>query len=236
MDDSPIDQIRAVTFTTARRGYEKREVETFLSKVADWLETGGEDEARAQLVKRELERVGKKTATVLSAAEESAEQLRADAEREAAEILSRTEAEIKKLRAAADEYDQSTRRGADEYAKKTRGSADQDAAQTRAEAQKDAREMIQSAESKARRIVDEGTKRRADIEAVIADLRERRNQVLGQVDTLAAKLKETAATHRPSADGDRFATPREPDPKERGVPAQEGKPGQKRRSAQRVGR
>lgn len=234
MEETPVDQIRAVTFTTARRGYEKREVEAFLNKLADWLETGGDDEARAQLVKRELERVGKKTAGVLAAAEESAEQLRADAEREAAELLSGTEAEVKKLRTGAEEYEQSTRKAADEYAEKTRAGADQDAAQARAEAQRDARETIQSAEAKARRIIDEGTKRRTDIEAVIADLTERRDEVLGRVDQLAATLKETATAHRPGPDGDPFATPSEPDPEERAeAPA---KSAAKSRSGQRVGR
>ena len=66
MEDNSIERIRSATFTIARHGYDKREVERFLHKLADWLEAGGEDEARADLVKRELERVGQRPADILA--------------------------------------------------------------------------------------------------------------------------------------------------------------------------
>ena len=54
MDRDSIDRIRSATFPVGRRGYEKREVDRFLNKLADWLETGGGDQTRAELVRREL--------------------------------------------------------------------------------------------------------------------------------------------------------------------------------------
>ena len=40
MDQESLDRIRSATFNLARRGYDKREVDTYLSRLADWLENG----------------------------------------------------------------------------------------------------------------------------------------------------------------------------------------------------
>src|SRR5918997_1701817 len=127
VDQTSLDRIRNATFPSSRRGYDKHEVEKFLARLADWLETGGGDESRSATVKRELERVGERTGAILAQAEESAQQIRAEAEQEA-------------------------------------------------------RETVADAEAQARRIVDEGTRRREDVEAVIADLVRRRDDVLADTD------------------------------------------------------
>ena len=45
VDQTSLDRIRNATFPAARRGYDKHEVEKFLSRLADWLETGAGDES-----------------------------------------------------------------------------------------------------------------------------------------------------------------------------------------------
>jgi DivIVA domain-containing protein len=87
VDRDSIDRIRSATFPVARRGYEKREVDRFLNKLAEWLETGGGDQARAELVRRELERIGQQTGKILTDAHDLGEQLYAEAEREAQRIV-----------------------------------------------------------------------------------------------------------------------------------------------------
>src|SRR5947207_9221282 len=87
VDRDSIDRIRSATFPVGRRGYEKREVDRFLAKLADWLETGGGDQTRAELLRRELERVGQQTGKILTDAHEDAEELRADDERQARRII-----------------------------------------------------------------------------------------------------------------------------------------------------
>ena len=72
VDQTSLDRIRNASFPTARRGYDKGEVERFLAKLADWLETGAGDESRTDAVQRELERIGQRTSAILSQAEESA--------------------------------------------------------------------------------------------------------------------------------------------------------------------
>jgi DivIVA domain-containing protein len=214
VDQTSLDRIRNATFPSARRGYDKHEVERFLARLADWLETGGGDESRSDMVKRELERVGQRTGAILAQAEESAQQIRAEAEEEARGTINTATAKAEATRSEADTYSQETRGSADAYAAETRRSADEEADATKRRAEDDARETIDSAQAQARRIVDEGSQRRQDIEAVIADLVRRRDELLADTEQLAAKLTSAVGEHRP-AGSDPFAAPKELDPLER---------------------
>jgi DivIVA domain-containing protein len=101
MNRATADRIRRATFPIARRGYSTRAVDRFLELVADWLESGRGDPARAELLKRELERIGHRAAGILAEAEEAAERLRVDAEHDAARIIRRAREEAAALVAAA---------------------------------------------------------------------------------------------------------------------------------------
>jgi DivIVA domain-containing protein len=201
VDQTSLDRIRNATFPSAKRGYDKHEVEKFLARLADWLETGAGDESRSDTVKRELERVGQRTGAILAQAEESAQQIRAEAEEEARGTVNTANLEA-----------QETRSEADRYSSETRSSADAHARETRATAEQDARETIETAHAQARRIVEEGTQRREDIEAVIADLVRRRDDVLSDTEELTSKLTAAAQEHRPELGADPFAKPDELDP------------------------
>ncbi len=217
VDQTSLDRIRNATFPASRRGYDKQEVEKFLARLADWLETGAGDEARSDTVKRELERVGERTGAILAQAEESAQQIRSEAESLAREALDEGNAQADQARAEADAYGKQTRSEADAYAKETRKSADTDAADLRAEAEAEAREMIADAQAQARRIVEEGTRRREDIEAVITDLVRRRDEVLEDTEELSAKLSAAVGDHRPPKGADPFDLPKELDPAARDI-------------------
>jgi DivIVA domain-containing protein len=203
VDQTSLDRIRNATFPSARRGYDKHEVERFLARLADWLETGGGDESRSDMVKRELERVGQRTGAILAQAEESAQQIRAEAEEEVRGSIDEAHAEAEKKRGEADGYSEETRQRADE-----------DAAAIRAKAEEEARETIVSAQAQAERIVGEGTRRRQDIEAVIGDLVRRRDDVIADTEELAGRLGDAVKEHRPSG-SDSYAAPEELDPLER---------------------
>jgi len=212
VDQTSLDRIRNATFPSARRGYDKHEVEKFLARLADWLETGAGDESRSDVVKRELEKVGERTGAILAQAEESAQQIRAEAEEEARGTVNTANMEATETRSAADQYAAETRSSADAYAKQTREVADDDAASTRAQAHQDAREALEAAEAQARRIVEEGSQRREDLEAVIADLVRRRADVLADTEELSSKLTAAVSQHRPAPDEDPFDRPDELDP------------------------
>lgn len=210
-----LDRIRNATFPSARRGYDKHEVEKFLARLADWLETGAGDESRSDTVKRELERVGQRTGAILAQAEDSAQQIRAEAEEEARATIDNANQERERTRSEADTYSSETRGSADAYAKETRDAAEKDANATRVRAEEEARETIATAEAQARRIVEEGTQRREDIEAVIADLVRRRDDVLADTEELGSKLAAAVTDHRPPEGADQFAKPEQFDPFER---------------------
>ena len=215
MQKDSIERIRSATFPIARKGYEKREVERFLSKVADWLEAGGGDQARSDLVKRELERLGEKTTSILASAEGIAEELRSEAEQEATSTLNRAREHAAAARTSADEYSARTRAAADQYAEKVRGEADKEGQDARARAAQEGRHTIAEAQAKAKRIVDEGVKRRQDLETVISDLVSRRDAVLSDVEQLASQLEAAASRHTTLPGADHLAAPSELDPEER---------------------
>jgi DivIVA domain-containing protein len=212
VDQTSLDRIRNATFPSAKRGYDKHEVEKFLARLADWLETGAGDESRSDTVKRELERVGQRTGAILAQAEESGQQIRAEAEEEARGTVNTANMEAQETRGEADRYATETRSSADAYAREARAMAEQDAAATRAKAEQDAREMIETAQAQVRRIVEEGTQRREDIEAVIADLVRRRDDVLSDTEELTAKLTGAVSEHRSEPGSDPFEKPDEYDP------------------------
>ncbi len=174
VDQTSLDRIRNATFPSARRGYDKHEVEKFLGRLADWLETGGGEDSRSDAVKRELERVGERTGAILAQAEESAQQIRAEAEEEARGTINSANIEASETRADADNY----------------------ATETKAAAEREAREAIESARAQARRIVAEAEQRREDAEAVIGDLIRRRDDVITDTEELSRKLAAAAEQHR----------------------------------------
>lgn len=132
MDQDSVERIRSATFNMARRGYDRRQVDTFLQQLADWLEGGGEDQAHSELMQRELERIGRRTAKVLTVAGEAADALKADAEAEAREALDEARIAANAARIEADRYAEKTRGAADDYAQAERGRVDAYAHETRA--------------------------------------------------------------------------------------------------------
>lgn len=223
MDQDSIERIRTATFKVARRGYDKREVDRFLERLADWLETGGGDDARSEVVRSELERIGEQVAGILTSAHDASEALRAEAESQLEEEREAAKRYESGLRAEADAYSERTHIEADEYANETRGEADAYAARvrneaaaeaattredaeayaesTRAQADEDAAATIQQADTEARRTVDDASRRRGELEKVIADLAERRTAVIADMQRLSTELVGTATEHEGLEDG-----------------------------------
>jgi DivIVA domain-containing protein len=176
VDWKDIDRIRVPGFAEVRRGYDKHEVDGFLGRLADWLETDAPSEIGELAVTRKLELVGKSTAHILMTTEQESAQLRRDAEEECAQMISEAEAAARQARQAADEY----------------------AKQTRATADTQARVTTEAASAEAREAIEEGERGRAQIEAVIADLEIRRDDALAGLDRLRGELTATIAGHRPA--------------------------------------
>lgn len=195
MQQDSIERIRSATFSISRKGYDKREVEDFLTKLADWLETGGADQALSDVIRQELERIGERTGGILAAAHEAADEIRVEIEQEATRVAEEARREGMRARSLADEYAAQTRADADREAEQARQEvhahavkARDDADRRSAEAEERARETIEEAEARAAQIVEEANQRRRDIETVISDLTSRRDSVLDEIRRLTGEL------------------------------------------------
>jgi hypothetical protein len=173
VDRNDIERLRDPGFTIARRGYDQREVDKLLGSVVDWLETDAPKELGDMAARRKLELVGRSTTRILVTADEESAQLRRLDEDECAALRSDAEAASLKMRQAADEY-----------AKKQREAADEDARRTAA-----------AASAKAAKIVEEGERRRAEIEAVVAELESQRDRTVHEMERLRSELGSTIGTH-----------------------------------------
>jgi DivIVA domain-containing protein len=204
VDRDSIERIRSATFPIARRGYDKREVDRFLSSLAEWLETGGADQSRSEVVRRELERVGEQTGKILTEAHDVAERLRVQAEREVEGLTEGAQAQADRTRAEADKILAEAQGVAETAAQKLRTDADAYATQTRTDADRDAEQSLAKARAEAKRILEESNARKRDIESVIADLEARRDEVLQSLERLSTELAGTA-TQRAKVIADRAA-------------------------------
>jgi len=196
LDAHSINRIRNANFAHAVRGYDRHEVDQFLSELADWLERDGTGGVVSEQVRAELARAGEQVADTLTEAHDAAQEIREEAASQARKSLVQANATGESLRAEADEYADETREQADAYARKVRAEADSQAEQTREEADASAVESRQAAEGEAERIVAEANQRKRDIEAVISDLEQRRDAVLSELERLASGITGTATQHR----------------------------------------
>ena len=211
MDEHSLERIRNATFSHSVRGYDRGEVDQFLSELADWLERGGEDDAAVEAVRAELERIGEQTGSILTEAHDAAESIRADAADDARKQLIDANVTVERLGSGADEYAAQVREEADSYSRKTRTEADEyvnksrpeaesEAQRIHDEAEADAADARETAERESKRIVEEANRRRGDVEEVISDLEQRRDAVLAELDRLASGIAGTATQHRPNAE------------------------------------
>jgi DivIVA domain-containing protein len=126
MNPESIEEIRSAAFTLVRKGYDPGEVRRYLSELADRLQGEQPGHPGSEVVRRELELVGAKTADILVQAEESAERMHAESVREAGGVLAKAREDSEAARRAADEHAARVRAEADTYAEATRAGADRE--------------------------------------------------------------------------------------------------------------
>ncbi len=188
MNQEHIDRLRNPSFALVRRGYDMREVDTFLLRLADWLESDAVAEIGTYAIRRKLELVGKATTQILQTTEEQAETLRRESDVAAAATRQKAKAAAVSAKAKADEYDRATRAKADEYAAGTKAAADEEG-----------RRLVTAATGKANQLVAKGEQRREAIETVITDLQTRRDGLLEELDKLTSAVAGTVREYRGAA-------------------------------------
>jgi DivIVA domain-containing protein len=91
-------ELRQARFPQSRRGYDPEAVHAFLDRVADWVESRAGGANADPGVTSELEKVGERTAGILTAAEEAAAKLRTEAKDFADELRKDAEDETRKVK------------------------------------------------------------------------------------------------------------------------------------------
>jgi DivIVA domain-containing protein len=201
MASDRIEELKTVQFPTERRGgYDRRAVDAFLAELADWLETGGDEESRRIVIQRAMAAVGDRTGAILAAAQASADKLATEAEaeaerirsevaREAAKARSDAEEGAARTRSDADEYAATARSGADAYATETRQAADEHARVTAETAAAEAKSMTAEAEERLAEAEAEAAERTRGIEEEIAGLVRKRRDVVANLEQLNAEMR-----------------------------------------------
>jgi DivIVA domain-containing protein len=193
---SILERLRSATFGVARRGYDRREVDEFLARVARRMEYEREAGASSQAMRDRLQKVSESTAGILTAAEASATKLRESAVEEAAE-----------LRRSATEWADRVRREATEFADDLRTRATEEARRVRMEATEKAEQVANGAEARAEQLIEANLERRRVLEARIEALVARRTEIVEQIQTLAGELSDLASRQELTSDDDVVAEP-----------------------------
>jgi DivIVA domain-containing protein len=193
VNNHAVERIRAATFPSALKGYDRAAVDGFLDELAQTLATGGaegDEEGRGELVRRELERIGESTTAILTDAHDAAETIRRDAEQRIRHQLAEANLRAEALQGDADEYAEQVREEADAYARKTRAAADAFA-----------REARERAERETEQALEDAVRRRREVEQVISDLEGRRDAVIEQLRRLVAEAGGPSQEASPIAGG-----------------------------------
>jgi DivIVA domain-containing protein len=176
------ERVRAQSFKIARRGYDRDEVDGFLSWLADELrslEVGGSGgETDPDAIRRELERVGESTATILRAAEQTARELRGAAKRDADKQLASARSESERLRAEAEE----------------------EARRTRLEASERSEETVRQAEARAEALVEDAVQQRRQLAARLDQLVSARDSIVAEVARISDDLRAIAESELADAE------------------------------------
>jgi hypothetical protein len=151
---------------------------------------------------------------ILEAAEQAAEQIRADALRQAHDTMRRAEAdaelrieelsrEAERVRTEADEYARDIRQAVDSYGTQARREAEEEARRLVSEAEKQARATREAAQAMSEQIQADSHGRAETLQRELKALEERRQRVLGGLRDLAAQLQDALVEpSRAAADED----------------------------------
>ena len=196
MDETPTAEslnsttFREASFPIALGGYNRAAVHAFLDRVADWLDQRGSTAAAAPSdLTSEFAKVGERTSGILTAAEEAAAKLRADAK----------------------EYVERLRADVEEEARMARLSASQKADEIVADAEAKAERMIEEALARRRRLnqaVSTLAERRDEITGQVAQLADELTAAVESIrsDERAANGRRTRA-RRDGGDAPRRGEP-----------------------------
>ena len=182
-------EIRNASFPVAVRGYDRNGVDAYVRRVNRVIAELEVTRSPQAAVRHAVERVGEQTKAILDEARGSAEKITATAQAEADEILAEAKAKAADLVVGASTEADRIGTESEELVKRSKAEADKIVAAAEAEA---AEHKRQTEEELARLQADAETRLR-EVEADTAKVWERRRELLGDIDRMAAELHEAAS-------------------------------------------
>ena len=154
---------------------------------------------------------GSRVAGILDAAEQTAEQIRAEARDDAAALRQDAEAasaarrdqlerEADKLRSEAETYAAETRKTGESYATQHRREAEEQAARTLSDAEAQARATREAAEEMAAQIETTGRQRQEQLQEATGTMEARLQRAVGGLREMTAQLESLLGAQPPSSD------------------------------------
>src|SRR5438874_6481076 len=179
-------EIRNVSFPVGVRGYERKAVEAYVRRVNRVIAELEVTRSPQAAVRHAVERVGEQTKTILDEARGSAEKITATAQAEADEIVAEAKAKAADLVVGAST--EADRIGAESEELVARSKAEADKIVAAAEAE--AAERKRQADQERAELQADAERRLGEVEADTAKVWERRRELLGDIDRMAAELHE----------------------------------------------
>jgi DivIVA domain-containing protein len=174
-------EIRDVSFPAAVRGYERRAVDAYVTKVNALIAELEVSRSPQAAVRHALDRVGEQTSGILQRARETAEEITASARTEADETTGRAKAESDTIRANAHaEAEEATARA------KAEGEA------IRTQARAEAVERLRRLEQEVEELREQADTRMRKLDADTESIWQERRELVEEVRRLAGRLGEIA--------------------------------------------
>jgi DivIVA domain-containing protein len=165
-DSQASERIRNVSFSTAVRGYDRREVDRYVQRVNRLIAELEISHSPESAVRHALDRVGEQTSGILQRARETADEIIHSAGSEADETTARGRAEVKEM-------------VADAQAKADR---------TRAEAEERTRERVEQGRMELEALRKQGEDTNAAAEAAIADANSEASELIADANKEAEQV------------------------------------------------
>ena len=177
------EDIRDVSFPTAVRGYDRREVDAYVERVNRVIAELEVSRSPQSAVKHALDRVGEQTTGVLQRARQVAEELTATAMAEADHLTRRAQVEAEEAVETAQMQ-----------AHQLRGQSKEEADEIVAHASAQAADRLKRGEDQLRKLQDEAEERLRALRSEIEAAADARGQLLDDLRRTAARLDEFATT------------------------------------------
>ena len=192
-------EIRNASFPVSVRGYDRRTVDAYVTRVNRVIAELEVSRSPQAAVRHALDRVGEQTIAILQEARESAEKIAAAAQEEAEETMGRAKAEAANLvvnvsaeadntRAEAEQFLASARAEAEEILARSRAEGENTVARSRAQAA----ERLQQAKDEIAALEEEARARMRDLEADTDAVWNERDGLLKDIHAIATRLQEVA--------------------------------------------